>query len=82
MDSKIKDENYYVVHGWLKNSLGLKGTKRDIYAIIFGFSQDGECEFTGSIKYFEEWLDVKSIAGIDGKWAYNKTHRYYKRRAV
>lgn len=58
MDSKIKDENYYVVHGWLKNRLGLKGAKRDIYAIIFGFSQDGECEFTGSIKYFEEWLDV------------------------
>lgn len=58
MESKIKDENYYVVHGWLKNCLGLKGTKRDIYAIIFGFSQDGECEFTGSIKYFEEWLDV------------------------
>ncbi len=54
----VKDENYYIVHGWIKNRLGLKGTKRDIYAIIYGFSQDGESEFTGSLKYFEEWLDV------------------------
>ena len=42
----------------MKNRLGLKGTKRDIYAIIYGFSQDGESEFTGSIKYLVEWLDV------------------------
>lgn len=55
---EIKDESYYIIHGWLKNRLGLKGTKRDIFAIIFGFSQDGECEFTGSLKYFEEFLDV------------------------
>lgn len=54
----VKDESYYIVHGWLKNRFGLKGTKRDIYAIIYGFSQDGESEFTGGIKYFEEWLDV------------------------
>lgn len=58
MDNRIKDENYYQVQGWMKNRLGLKGTKRDIYAIIYGFSQDGESEFTGSIKYLVEWLDV------------------------
>ncbi len=56
--AEIKDENYYIVHGWIKNRLGLKGTKKDIYAIIFGFSQDGESEFTGSVKYLAEWLDV------------------------
>jgi predicted transcriptional regulator len=58
MKNAINDENFYIVHGWLKNRLGLKGTKRDIYAIIYGFSQDGESEFTGSLKYFEEWLDI------------------------
>ena len=58
MENRIKDENYYLVQGWMKNRLGLKGTKRDVYAIIYGFSQDGESEFTGSINYFVEWLDV------------------------
>ena len=58
MENRVKDENYYLVQGWMKNRLGLKGTKRDIYAIIYGFSQDGESEFTGSINYFVEWLDV------------------------
>lgn len=56
--AEIQDENYYIVHGWIKNRLGLKGTKKDIYAIIYGFSQDGESEFTGSVKYLAEWLDI------------------------
>lgn len=55
---EIRDENYFIVHGWIKNQLGLKGTKRDIYAIIYGFTQDGENEFKGSLNYFVEWLDV------------------------
>lgn len=57
-ESRIKDENFYQVQGWMKNKLNLKGTKRDVYAIIYGFSQDGESEFTGSISYLKEWLDV------------------------
>lgn len=57
-ENRIKDENYYQVQGWMKNRLNLKGTKRDVYAIIYGFSQDGESEFTGSISYLKEWLDV------------------------
>lgn len=58
MENRVKDENYYVVHGWIKNRLELKGVKKDIFAIIYGFSQDGDSEFTGSLKYFEEWLNV------------------------
>lgn len=49
--SKIRDDNYYVVHGWMRNELNLSGIDLDIYAIIYGFSQDGETEFTGSIQY-------------------------------
>ena len=57
-ENRVKDENYYQVSGWMKNRLGLKGTKRDVFAIIYGFTQDGENEFTGSINYLVEWLDV------------------------
>ena len=47
----IKDANYYVVHGFMLNRLGLKGTALNVYAIIYGFSQDGESEFKGSRTY-------------------------------
>lgn len=33
------------------NRLGLKGVPLNVYAIIYGFSQDGESEFTGSLQY-------------------------------
>lgn len=50
-ESRIKDENYYQIQGWMINRLGLKGITLSVYAIIYGFSQDGENEFTGSLQY-------------------------------
>jgi DNA-binding transcriptional ArsR family regulator len=50
-ESKIKDENYYQISGFMINRLGLKGIALNVYAIIYGFSQDGESEFTGSLQY-------------------------------
>lgn len=51
MPSKIQDNNYFQISGWMLNRLKLKGTDLQIYAIIYGFSQDGESEFTGSLQY-------------------------------
>ena len=45
----IKDENYFVVHGWMRTKLNLKGNHLTIYALIYGFSQDGESEFRGTL---------------------------------
>lgn len=50
-ESRIKDENYYQISGFMINRLGLKGVPLNVYAIIYGFSQDGESEFTGSLQY-------------------------------
>lgn len=50
-ESRIKDENYYQIQGWMINHLGLKGVALSVYAIIYGFSQDGENEYTGSVQY-------------------------------
>lgn len=58
MASKILDNNYFVVHGWMRNQLKLKGNALDIYAIIYGFSQTDHQEFTASINYLCEWLGV------------------------
>lgn len=48
---QIKDENYYTIHGWMINRLGLKGIQLSLYAIIYGFSQDGENEYRGRTQY-------------------------------
>ena len=55
--SKISDENYAVVQGWMINQLNLKGNELLIYAIIYGFSQDGAGEFTGSLQYLADWTN-------------------------
>lgn len=56
--SRINDDNYYQVSGWMINRLGLKGTELQVFAIIYGFSQDGESWFGGSLAYLEEWTGV------------------------
>jgi hypothetical protein len=53
--AKVKDESYFQVSGWMINRLGLKGTTLNVYAIIYGFTQDGETEFTGSRQYLCEF---------------------------
>ena len=45
MPSKIQDNNYFQISGWMLNRLKLKGTDLQIYAIIYGFSQEGQGEF-------------------------------------
>lgn len=57
-ESRIKDENYYQVSGWMLNRLGLKGTALDVYAIIYAFSQDGESCFSGSLKYLMDFTNA------------------------
>lgn len=67
---RIKDQNYYVTNGWMVTQLGLSGRELQVYAIIYGFTQDGDTEFSGSLAYMMEWLNVNSkhtvIKAIDG----------------
>lgn len=56
-ESKIKDENYYQISGWMINRLKLKGTPLNVFAIIYGFSQDGESEFSGSRQYLADFIN-------------------------
>jgi DNA-binding transcriptional regulator GbsR (MarR family) len=50
---KFRDDNYIVIHGWMINQLHLGGTELMLYALVYGFSQDGDCEYTGSISYMQ-----------------------------
>lgn len=58
--SKIKDENFYTVLGWMLNVLDLKSNELVVFAIIYSFSQDGESEFTGSLSYLQAFANIKS----------------------
>ena len=55
--SKVKEENYISISGWMVTSLGLKGNELLVYAIIYGFSQDYETRFTGSLQYLADWTN-------------------------
>lgn len=51
----MKRENYVVVQGFMVKDLKLKGNELITFAVIYGFSQDGETRFTGSLAYLAEW---------------------------
>ena len=43
---------------WMITELGLKGSELIIYAVIFGFSQDGSTMYTGSAQYLADWTNT------------------------
>ena len=51
----MQNEQFITIQGWMRNELGLKGNELLVYALIYGFSQDEESEFTGSIGYISDW---------------------------
>ena len=57
-------ENYIVIKDWMIGELGLRGTELLAYAIIQGFSQDGETKYLGSTKYLCRVLGVSRPTAI------------------
>lgn len=55
--SKVNSDGYINIQGWMVSELNLKGNELLIYAIIYGFSQDGESRFTGSLQYLADWTN-------------------------
>ena len=62
----IKDDSYIVIPGWVINKYNLKGNSLLIYSIIYGFCQDRESCFHGSLNYLAEWTQStrQSIIGV------------------
>lgn len=50
----LEKGNYYVVQSFMVTELKLKGIEKELYAIIWGFSQ-GDNTFNGSLGYLSEW---------------------------
>ncbi len=63
--SKVKSENYIHIPGWAVCELGLKGNELLIYAIIFGFSQEENQTFRGSLRYLMDWTNSTKATVIN-----------------
>lgn len=79
--TRIKDENYICIQGWMINRLNLKGNELLVYAIIYGFSQDEKSRFTGSLQYLADWTNsskqgvMKNLKSLADKGYIEKTDR-------
>lgn len=53
--SAVNDNNFIAIQGWMRTKLELKGYELLVYALIYGFSQDGNSKFSGTRRYIAEW---------------------------
>lgn len=56
--SMIQPGAFVTIQSFMRNELGLKGYELIAYALIYGFSQDGASEFSGSASYIAEWCGI------------------------
>ena len=61
----MKNENYITIQGWMVNELSLTGNDLICYALIYGFTQNGDY-WEKSHSYISEWLGVskRSVSDI------------------
>ncbi len=62
--AEIRNENHIVIHGWMRNELGLKGNELLVFALIYGFSQDGESAFRGKLQFVQDWAGISKKTAI------------------
>ena len=51
----MKDNSYIVIQAFMLNDLGLKGNELIVYAVIYGFTQDGNHWYYGTRNSLAEW---------------------------
>lgn len=80
--SAVKDNNFIAIQGWMRTKLNLKGYELIVYALIYGFSQDGNSKFSGTRRYIAEWCGCsmrtvdKTLASLLGKQLIIKHEKY------
>lgn len=55
--------NYLTIQDWMVSKLNLKGVDLIVYAIIYGFSQDGKSFFNGGQNYLAFWSN-STVRGV------------------
>lgn len=54
------NEKFVVISEFMVDKLKLKGVELIVYAVIYGFSQDGESVFSGSQSYLAKWANAST----------------------
>ena len=57
MNTKVRNENFILIQGYMINEMKLKGNELLVYAIINGFSQEENQVFSGSLQYLADWTN-------------------------
>lgn len=60
----MPDGGFLVIQKWMLTKLNLKSTELLVYAIIYGFSQDGQGECWASLDYFLLWTGASKRSVI------------------
>ena len=55
---EVRSDSYVSIQSFMVNELHLSGNALIIYAVIYGFSQDGDSWFTGSRSYLAAWCQA------------------------
>lgn len=58
---EVKNTAYVTLQAFMVNDLKLSGNELIIYAVIYGFSQDGKSWFSGSRAYLAHWCQVSKM---------------------
>lgn len=62
---KVKDSVFFTVQAWMVTKLNLRGVERDVFAIIYGFSQDEQSKCYDSLNYMAELIGCTKQAVIN-----------------
>lgn len=61
----MRNDNFIAIQGWMVNELKLQGNELLCYALVYGFSQDGESCFKGNRKYIATLIGASSLNTVD-----------------
>ena len=61
----MENNRFIVVMGWMMTSLGLSGNDLLCYALIYGYSQDRQGAYFGSLSHTAEALNISRRAVVD-----------------
>ena len=61
----MRKDGYVVVQPWMVTDYNLNGNKLLIYALIWGFSQDDQSCFYGSVSYIVEYFKLSKRAVLN-----------------
>lgn len=53
----VRENSYITIQAFMINELELKGNELLVYAIIYGFTQNGENTFNSTLQYLCEWTN-------------------------